>query len=297
MCEIIYCLVPIYIWLLTFAPDHLVYAAEHRQWVTINEHGAQSKFIEVPWQRQELNKEDGGVSKECLQYLKMFSDSTSQFINCSVVNARPLHNCENCVMEYVSVNDVYTKIFNDKVRNDSVDCKKEILRADNIQIVLLTYNFIQSIWKKSTCDQCFKKDVVNKTVVYQPTNSTLTLLKKIDDALECFDNNGKNGSSSHNMSDVCAICMQTYCDANNYYEEVENENGLCSDLIDSMNYTRQEWGQTYNCTLASKDHGEIWGITAIVCSLPLFFYFGLWFYANPRFLRRSNPHHIFTNSD
>ena len=141
------------------------------------------------------------------------------------------------------------------------------------------------IWKLSSCDQCF--DIVN-TTVYKVKQDTLDMLQKIDDTIDCFNDFSYVTVDDVKVADssVCTYCYNLYFDANKKYKDIKNRNGLCSDLIDAMNYTRLTWGEKYHCSLAVKDSGEIWGVTALVLILPVMLYLGAWFHTK-YFLTRS----------
>ena len=252
--------------------------------------GFTQPFITENWQEINISKNDfrnGGISSKCMAHLDDFSFVTSKFINCAVTNSRPLHYCKNCVSEFVSVQNAFARISNDSGGVHS-NCREQILRADTIQLALVTYNFVESIWKSSDCAKCFDLPILNTS---QPTVMTKTLLQKINDTLECFKDFSfinRNGSSNVNNS-VCGKCRDFYFEASNFYEVVENENKLCSDLIDSMNYTRLAWAGKYHCTIALKDNGVVWVITILVCLLPIVLYIGLVFYEK-RYAARSSSY-------
>ena len=241
-----------------------------------NLQGHSMLFLNEIWPKNVGKHEykDGDISKQCMTHLNTFSNVTSRFINCTVTNSRPLRYCKNCVSEYVSVQNAFTLIWNDGAAPEN-NCREQILRADTIQLSLRTHKFVQSIWESSTCDLCFDPPIINTS---QPSTMTQTLLKKISVTLDCF----KDFSLYHNDSDsnnsVCGKCKTLYCEADDYYEMVEQEGKLCSDLIDSMNYTRLAWAGKYNCTIALPDTGVIWVITALVFLLPFLLYIGVVFY-------------------
>ena len=231
-----------------------------------------------PWQIIDLSSNGydyGGISTKCMTYLKDFSNATSLFIDCAVTNARPLHYCEKCVSWYLSVNYMFGLITNDTSQQKH-NCKEEILRADTIQLALLTYNFVKNIWETSHCDRCFNITYTNKTLKYDTNKMTESLLDKINVTLECFKDFSRVAhNDTHFNASVCDKCDKLYSEANDYYGLVEDKGMLCSDLIDSMNYTRLAWAGKYNCTIAKKDKGAIWIITAIVCLLPFLLYLAL----------------------
>ena len=225
---------------------------------------------------------NNSASDDCMQKLQEFSYATSTFVKCAVAYSHPLHYCINCVSQYLNVMSTYSLIFNDTVKNG---CQEQLLRADTIQVSVMTYNFIQSVWSKSSCDQCFDT-LSNGTIQYNVSDRTNKLLHLVNVTKTCFKDFAHfpgNGSSSNDT--VCQKCKQLYCNANDYYEIAESDGSLCSDLIDAMNSTRHDWAQKHGCTNALKDRGPIWVITALVGVLPFVLYFGIYFYDKRRIAR------------
>ena len=217
----------------------------------------------------------GEISQKCMDRLTNFSTATSKFIGCAVTNSRPLRYCENCVAEYLSVINIYSTISEDSSGAKN-NCRQQILRADTIQLPVQTYHFVQDIWGKSTCNRCFDEPIKSGTTASSPSNMTTELLKKINVTLECFKDFSDISEKDPNVNNsVCAKCKTLYRKANAYYEIVEDQDKLCSDLIDSMNYTRLAWANKYHCTGAKRDKGSIWVISAIVGLLPFILYIGI----------------------
>jgi len=50
------------------------------------------------------------IKPACKAYVDEFSNSSSQFIKCSIDNARPFRFCEKCVMYYKKTIEVYKEI-------------------------------------------------------------------------------------------------------------------------------------------------------------------------------------------
>jgi len=211
------------------------------------------------------------MSGACVKMLDDFTAASTKFTSCVLLNGRPLHYCEMCYQEYVNVTVAYDRIDLDTNKTSGPNCHQEILQLDYVQVVSVMYQDVQNLWQRSNCDQCF--DVANKTV-YTVKNDTRIMIKKIDDTLDCFNDFAVIGGDS--SDDVCTYCHNLYYDANSKYRDIKQRKGLCSDLVDAMNQTRLNWGEKYHCSLAVKDNGEIWGITAIMLVLPVFLYLGAW---------------------
>jgi len=243
-------------------------------------------FLTEPWPITDFEKTgylDGAISKQCMKHLLTFSAVTSRFISCAVTNSRPLRYCKFCVSEYVSVQNAF-QLISGNSGDPKNNCREQILRADTILLSFRMHQFVQSIWEASMCYNCFDSPVVNTS---QPSTLTATLLHKINVTLECFKDFSflSHNGSDHNNT-VCRRCKTLYCDADDYYKMVERKGKLCSDLVDSMNYTRLAWAERYHCTIALPDSGVIWVITALVFALPFLLYFGVVFYDKRYIARR-----------
>lgn len=128
---------------------------------------------------------------------------------------------------------------------------------------------------------------MNGTTVYHARNETVTMLKKIQETLECFHDFPADGSGTGNNS-VCFICREFYIKSNNFYDDLEEQGQLCSDLKDSMNYTRRMWSTVFSCTVVIKDDLTIYSISIAVLLLPVIFYVGLWAFVERNERRRKS---------
>lgn len=228
---------------------------------------------EIPWATKNRVEPPGEISKKCLLLLEIFSNATSTYLKCIMCNARPLHYCENCVSEYSTAHNAYHGI-SQPVENGT-RCKDELERADNVQVVNLVSDFIEVVWDKSDCRNCYNSTKNGTTTTYKPTEETLKMLDKIQDVQSCF-----HDFSSHDVENasVCFLCKQLYIDANDYYNMLDNEDKLCSDLEDSMNYTRRMWSKDLHCINTVHPDLMIYGIAIAVGFVPLLFYLGLYYH-------------------
>ena len=179
-------------------------------------------------------------------------------------NARPLAYCSECVDFYVDVKNSFIEL--NKMDNEyNISCENELLRADKFQIILKVWDFISDTWATSTCDKCF--DIRNGS--YHMKMETLKLAQLLETTLECFSVFNKTSSDLK----ICEYCKSLYEASNDYYIDSEQKDILCADIIDTMNYTRIEWGATFHCYEAKRKGDGVFIITAIIGFLTFLLYF------------------------
>ncbi|XP_039249756.2 osteopetrosis-associated transmembrane protein 1-like [Styela clava] len=230
-------------------------------------------FAEESWVKGRTDP-SGGISEKCMKLLDSFSNSTSDFLTCILNYSRPLHYCEKCVSEFVDVLNTYAAICSDG--ENGTTCQDELLRADNVQVILLAYDFVETVWDKSTCHNCYNSSVnKNGTTEYKPTEETLLMLDEIDEVQKCFQDFAEDTADN---ATVCDVCKKLYSNANKYYNMLDEEGKLCSDLKDSMNYTRRMWSKKFKCTVAQRNDLVIYGMAVAVGFFPVILYVGAFVY-------------------
>lgn len=240
-------------------------------------------FVEESWIKGRTDP-SGGISEKCMELLDMFSNETTTFLTCILNYSRPLHYCEKCVTEFAAVLNRYNAISADEVNGTT--CQDELLRADNVQVILLAYDFVESVWDKSLCHNCYNCTVdKNGTTVYKATEQTLEMLKKIDEVQDCFRDFAED---SANNETVCKVCKSLYSSANKYYNMLDDDEMLCSDLEDSMNYTRRMWSKKFKCTIAVRTDLVIYGMSIAMAFLPALLYIGAFVYGKIQDKKRSS---------
>ncbi|XP_064629770.1 osteopetrosis-associated transmembrane protein 1-like [Lineus longissimus] len=224
------------------------------------------------------------VETWCKAYMNAYSIAAATFFGCAIRNARPLTFCENCVQDYEKVINLMTEIVNqDKVRPADPDsmppgsCMNSLLSSDTINIVGTTNDFINQLWKDSYCDDCFNHKLVNGTVEYDVANSTLEFERKYNETSHCIENfietpvEGIRTNTEFNRT-ACDTCLDLYDELNDYYAELKHHGGICMDIVDTMNYTRNLWSKKFKCTYQQKDLAAVLTVTGVFCLLPIVFY-------------------------
>lgn len=87
--------------------------------------------------------------EECSTILKEFADYSSYFTRCSILNARPIRICEQCLNDYISFRDKYQELLTTVVNGTS--CKALFISHDRLDAVLEYHDNILSIWNKAHC--------------------------------------------------------------------------------------------------------------------------------------------------
>ncbi|CAF2691295.1 unnamed protein product [Rotaria sp. Silwood2] len=223
------------------------------------------------------------VLNPCLAILNRLSDMASAFLNCAVSRARPFKLCEGCVDNFARLQDLIRLL--DITYSDvdkAITCKRFLESYDTIQIVAQLISFVQNIWISSYCDNCITnyKDT-NGTIDYSLTNHTVKFIqKKLNFDFCLFNATGRmvplipidlNVTLNTN---VCTVCLATYNDINDFFLQVarDNKNGVCMDIVDTMNYTRLLWSKIYECKRHDPDYMAIIGISFFIPTIVCVFY-------------------------
>nr|ACD37588.1 osteopetrosis associated transmembrane protein [Philodina roseola] len=95
---------------------------------------------------------------------------------------------------------------------------------------------------------------------------------------------------------VCSACVTTYNDLNDLFLKMTQENeGVCMDLVDTMNYTRLLWSKIYACRRHDPDYMAVIGISVFIPTLVLVFYVSAVFKGKRKLDKRNKKrfHHDF----
>ncbi|CAF4210870.1 unnamed protein product, partial [Rotaria sordida] len=223
------------------------------------------------------------ISNPCLAILDRLSDMSSAFLNCAVSRARPFKLCEGCVDTYARLQDLVGLLdltYSDVDR--TITCKRFLESYDSIQVVAQLISFVHNIWGLSYCDNCIKnyKDT-NGTTDYSLTNHTIKFVqKKLNFDLCIFNATGRmvpiipidlNVTLNTN---VCTVCSTVYNEINEFFIQItrDNKNGVCMDIVDTMNYTRLLWSKIYECKRHDPDYMAIIGISFFIPTIVFVFY-------------------------
>ncbi|CAK1553765.1 unnamed protein product [Leptosia nina] len=213
-----------------------------------------------------LNYGEEVYPKECFAILNSFSDSASNFTFCSLINARPIRFCENCVQHYVTFHDKFKELQTTVVNGTS--CGSIFMSQDRLNVIQQYHDSMLSVWTKGNCNDCFEWS--NKTATIR--NSTTKFFKLFNATMDCILTN--MDSDKHI---VCEKCMQIYVQLDEFYKTLSKDkigvDCVCMDIVDSMNTTRSIWSKTLNCCNLRRTPEVVFLLcTALIAFLPILFY-------------------------
>lgn len=212
------------------------------------------------------------VGGDCQELLNSFAKYTSDYTMCTMMNARPIKVCENCIDMYLDVHKSYNQLLKlyDEFDNQ---CKEEILNLDRLQVVDKGYRFVEDLWHKASCSECFKKDEHGATIS-NLTDTTVKLISLSDNTKACISNH--ENSTGNSSQTICNECKDEYLELNNYYNRHRTR---CMDIVDLVNTTRYQWSSTLGCCLDRRKIEEPFLIYALnICLLPILLYTFMYFY-------------------
>ncbi|CAG4938068.1 unnamed protein product [Colias eurytheme] len=205
----------------------------------------------------------------CFEILKAFADSASNFTLCSIINARPIRLCENCVKHYVKFHDTYKELLNTAVNGTS--CGSIFMSQDRLNVIQRHHDGMLGIWDKGNCNDCFIWS--NETATLK--NSTTKFYEKFNDTMQCIVSNINTDEKI-----VCEKCMQKYVELDEFYKTLSKDkigvDSVCMDIVDSMNRTRSIWSKTLSCCNLRRSPEVVFlCCTGIISFLPILFYIAL----------------------
>ncbi|XP_067674188.1 osteopetrosis-associated transmembrane protein 1-like [Haliotis asinina] len=220
------------------------------------------------------NSSSSGIVKTCKAFLDIFATQSSLFTKCLVENARPFRFCETCVTPFERASTVYKDLTTD------VNCVKELLMADRVQVLTLVYQNMNDVWAKAYCPQCFAsitEESENATVNSTLADSTLEFFDLFNNMTLCMNNTMQDidpEGTKHGNSSFCTKCQAQYKALNDKFTAMmqETSSEICMDVVDMMNYTRLMWSSGYNCSHRNGDLAPVLVITGVICALPVIFY-------------------------
>ena len=205
------------------------------------------------------------ITDRCDRYRMDFSRMSSDFIWCVDNNTvRPLSICRHCKDQYL------------RVQKSFEDWKKEECQIDlgiDLDPVHETYNFIGKarkmhltsegdkesvgLWEQGFCCSCYTHPFTENSSLTEKVQVFSSLFQDVQD---CFSNYENISSKDTHGKKICSKCRVNYNNLVQYYTDTIldskfNFDGICFDIVDSMNYTQNLWGKKFQC-------GRQWKINA-----------------------------------
>lgn len=207
---------------------------------------------------------------DCQELLNSFARATANYTMCTIQHARPITVCEGCVDSYLEVRKRYNQILKLYDEYDK-QCKEELMNVDRLQVVQKGYRFVEDLWHKASCNECFEKDEAGVTIS-NLTSTTLKFLSLADLTNACISNHEDESKNTSQI--ICDECKEDYLILNNYYN---HHKAICMDVVDLVNITRYKWSTALGCCMDRKKLEIPFLLYAgNLCLLPLLFYFFLY---------------------
>ena len=220
----------------------------------------------------------------CDKYRMDFSLKSSDFIWCvDNYTVRPLSICRHCKDQYLEVQKSYTEW---KMNSCKIDL------GINLDPVHETYDFIGKertffeltsdedvgrvgLWEQGFCSYCYTAPLTENSTLTEEVQVFTSLYKDVQDCFSQYQNSTKNKK-------ICNKCSVNYANLVKYYTDtILNDNfedfvGICFDIVDTMNFTQNQWGKVWKCGRQWKiDVGLIYSMS-VVLILTLVFYLYVW---------------------
>lgn len=163
-------------------------------------------------------------------------------------------------------------------------CRERYLHADRVQVVPTIQQNIEDLWNNGNCQSCtcdIHIDPSTREVNFSVPTNVDTFMSLYQNFTSCTDAHSKelpNGdwqpSGEGDNQTVCVICKSQYVSLNEYYINMSGDKteGLCMDIVDMMNHTRQNWSSRFYCSHRRGDKLPVVLITICVLIMPAFFY-------------------------
>ncbi|KAH9636032.1 hypothetical protein HF086_016906 [Spodoptera exigua] len=167
--------------------------------------------------------------EKCSEILSDFADYASNFTKCSILHARPIRICKNCIEHYTSFHNKYQELLTTVVNGTS--CKSVFISRDRLDAILEYHDNIKSIWDKGHCNACYDW----KTGQPVLSNETIHFNELFNQTIDCIMK--YIVPSSNDSKIVCDNCMQSYIKLDNYYKTLSADaigvDIICMDIVDS----------------------------------------------------------------
>ncbi|XP_054721040.1 osteopetrosis-associated transmembrane protein 1-like [Uloborus diversus] len=203
---------------------------------------------------------NSAISENCSEALEAFIIKSTNFTRCAALNASPVRLCRSCYKELNSTHAAYKKL---KLIPDP--CNSTFFQSHQICIIDVIYNQVNAVWSKSgNCDSCYGK-------LQGVTDKFFDTGDELDACLQ------KSNFSGKSTNDTCEMCNELYKNVTIIYKEYlklcdKKDLGLCEDIVDKMNITRQFW-QSQCGRIFDYNIGYANVLTAVlVGTMPVFFY-------------------------
>lgn len=240
-----------------------------------------SRAVDIERNLYEIDKliKAGVSNMSCQELLEDFSSSSSKFVMCANIHAKPISMCRNCKGDIIEMKIAYGALSNNT--ESGLLCKDILTSQDRVEIIQETYHYIADdstgLWSKGHCTKCYTEPFDKDSMLSQETTG---FFQRHSAVADCFEKHPfQETQGPRNSSAACHECQVYYQELSEYFKNILGErapftDNICFDILDAMNMTQRTWGEKYNCgrTAQHKDHIILIVAIIIVLLLPVVFY-------------------------
>jgi len=213
----------------------------------------------------------------CKKVVDIFGSAVSNFTQCSVQNARPIHLCQWCIMHYLQVTKAKEDLTESVDEKTGKKCGEYFTNLDRLEIVNGAYEYVNNLWSKGKCKYCFNKNL-NGTIAPSITEDLTNFNYNYELVKACFGET----LASNTTNETCTKCRGLYDNFNNFSLFLMERDGdnVCLDVVDTMNSTRDVWSRVFTCVPSRKEEFWLPVSMSVVAVIPIVFYFLAFLFSN-----------------
>lgn len=211
--------------------------------------------------------------KLCRQLQSELAKNVANFIQCSILNARPITVCLKCVESYNSTVYTYNQVM--EASENDTKCKDVLVGKDKLEIVETMYGNVVNLWNQGNCNSCYATDGSGLSDLSVVSNQTLGFMQALEKVTACFEGIKLDESSN----DTCSRCKLLYEHLGSIFDRISKDmvnnqtEVVCADITDSMNVTHHIWNNQLKCKLFGTSVGYALVIlTGSLSAVPVLFY-------------------------
>lgn len=211
--------------------------------------------------------------KLCHELQIKFAKNAASFVQCAIINARPISVCLECVESYNSTVHSYQDLM-EASQNDT-KCRNVFVSKDKLEIIETMYGNVARMWTRGNCNNCYETDGSGSPDLSVVSNQTLNFMNAAKKVRKCFEGIKLLGGTN----DTCTDCKELYEHLGSIFDSisrdaVNNETAVvCADVMDTMNVTHNIWNSQLKCKLFGTSVGyALVVLTGCLSALPVLFY-------------------------
>lgn len=204
-----------------------------------------------------------------------------------------LSMCRECSEEYVDLQTYQMELENSE--SNGTICKSYLAQTDKVGVFQATRSFGINLWDKASCDNCYISPLTHDNMLLtEVAKDFFSLANSLKGCIEIFP----DVYPGDVPSTVCYYCQDRYLELNRFFRNkvitsFPYKDGICNDILDTMNMTQRQWGSThFKCGKKGKKNYYLAMAALCVLLSPGLFYSVIRFSQKPTVERTILQEHI-----